>query len=140
MNAYYIVDKDHPPHFDLDFFEATKARELAPGITWRFYKHWGQGYRAAEGIKMINGDRSGCVRETATMSYTSVPIVAQARLYESHKGKISAVLSYPGGIGFIQEYFWEIYVVGGIEMEDVERFSDEGLMEARIVELLGDPA
>lgn len=115
-------------------FPGLYRRHLTDGITWTFYKHWGQGYLAGEGIEEVNGDRSGCVRYMNGLPWTSKPVVAQARLYESDKGHISAVFSYPHGIGLEDGYFWEIYDYD--LCRDPERFSTEQDMERRIAEIL----
>jgi hypothetical protein len=67
---------------------------------------------------------------------TNAPCVAQARLYESAKGRISAVYSYPQGLGIVDHYFWEIF--SSDLLDDVERFDTEDEMEQRIRELLGE--
>lgn len=91
--------------------ESTRIRNLTQDIEMCFYDHPGQRY--------------------------SPPAVIQARLYESDKGTISAVLSYPQGIGIMPWNFWEIYCTQGDLMEDVERFDKEEDMENRVTELLG---
>jgi hypothetical protein len=119
---------------DDTFFPGLSTRELTPFIYWRFYKHWGQGYAAGEGLKHIGGDRSGCLDDDGR---TDRPFVVQARLYESLKGKVSAVYSYPNGLGAVDHYFWEIMPIEGELDHEVERFDTEGPMERRIIELLG---
>lgn len=119
-------------------FPGLTERHLTDAITWNYYKHWGQGCLAGEGIRQVNGDRSGCLHQEGHLTYTNVPIVAQARLYKSEKGEISAVYSYPNGIGVCDTYFWEIWPVEGTfpDCEDPERFATEAEMEERIAALL----
>lgn len=122
---------------DEDMFPGLRTRQLTDTISWRFYKHWGQNWPAGEGLEILNGDRSGCVFDINGMKWTGVPSVVQARVYEGPKGWISAVYSYPHGIGYMPDYFWEIYAPETPDlMEDVERFDTEEEMEARVTELL----
>ena len=121
---------------NIDEFPGLHVRHLTLSITWRFYKHWGQGYLAGEGITERHGDRSGCLKMINGLPYVNAPFVAQARLYESAKGWISAVYSYPNGIGLIDTYFWEIYSPD--LLSDPERFTSEEKMEKRVAEILGD--
>lgn len=116
-------------------FPGLKVNYLTPWIRWEFYKHWGQGVYAGEGRVSMHGDRSGCVHVINGLDWTDKPIVAQARLYESEKGGISAVYSYPNGLVPRPDYFWEIY--DAQLLPDVERFDTEAQMEARVIELLG---
>ena len=118
----------------VDEFPGLYKRYLTERITWRFYKHWAQGYLAGEGITEHYGDRSGCLQMINGLPYVNVPRVVQARLYESAKGWVSAVYSYPHGIGLEDHYFWEIYAPGLIE--EPERFDTEREMEKRIQEVL----
>ncbi len=119
-------------------FPSLMQRQLTDEITWRFYKHWGQGYLAGEGIEEVHGDHSGCVHWINGMRWVSPPCVAQARLYESSKGDISAVYSYPNGIGAEDRYFWEIWAPGQHDLMPggPERFDTEAEMEQRVIELL----
>lgn len=117
-------------------FPGLHAHQLTDSISWRFYKHWGQCYLAGEGRTDLNGDHSGGVRMMGGLPMTNAPCVAQARLYESAKGRISAVYSYPNGIGIEDHYFWEIY--SSDLLDDIERFDTEGEMEQRITELLSE--
>ena len=117
-------------------FPGLYERQLTASISWRFYKHWGQGYLAGEGLSELYGDHSGGLKIINGMKYTNAPLVAQARLYESDRGWISAVYSYPHGIGIEDHYFWEIY--SSDLLPDVERLGTEEEMEQRVKELLGD--
>jgi len=119
-------------------FPGLYRRQLTDSISWTFYKHWGQGYLAGEGIAEVHGDHSGCVHYFDGLPYVDAPHVAQARLYESSRGKVSAVYSYPNGIGIQNSYFWEIWTPGQYELmpDGPERFDTETEMEQRIQEIL----
>lgn len=122
---------------DDDMFPGLTTRRLTDRISWRFYKHWGQGYLAGEGIESVNGDHSGGLDIIHGRRMTNAPCVVQARVYEGPTGWISAVYSYPNGIGMMDNYFWEIYTPDQGIMEEVERFDTEEDMEQRVIELLG---
>jgi hypothetical protein len=98
-----------------DFYPGLHSYRLTDTISWQFYVHWGQ---------------------TSTP-----PTVVQSRLYEGPLGFISAVYSYPNGIGLVDHYFWEIWNAGGERavLEDVERYDTEAEMEARIIQALEIP-
>lgn len=129
-----------------DYIAGTMWRYITDYVRYRPYRHWGTGVYAAEGLRTQpgSGDRSGCVR---TMPGTGEilcrpPTVVQARHYycETTQRGLSAVHSYPGGIGYhrghASRYFWEIYP---IEDNDIERFGEEGAMELRILDILCKP-
>lgn len=116
-------------------FPGLYKRHLTDDITWGFYKHWGQGYLAGEGRTDINGDHSGGLHRINGMRMTSAPCVVQARTYEGSRGWLSAIYSYPNGIGVNDSYFWEIYSPD--LLEDPERFETEEEMEQRVKEILG---
>lgn len=120
-------------------FPGLRTRHLTECITWTFAKHWGQGYLAGEGITNINGDYSGGLRMIEDLPYTNAPCVAQARVYRGPRGWVSAVYSYPNGIGAVSRYFWEIYTPDQTLMDECERFTEEEAMEHRIVEILEGP-
>lgn len=107
------------------------------GIEWNLYKHWGQGVWAGEGLEVVNGDRSGCIKFIGVERYTSPPVIVQARTYRSNStgASLSAVYSYPMGIGLVDHYFWEIYP--GRDGDNPERFDSEDEMEQAIKEILG---
>ena len=94
-------------------FPGTQWHDIGDNIAWNYYKHWATGYLAGEGKTVgRNGDRSGCLEHIKGQAYTSPPYVVLARSYyllsdPSHA--VSAVFSYPRGIGLIDTYFWEIY-------------------------------
>ena len=119
-----------------DEFPGLSKRQLTDSISWRYYKHWGQNVWAGEGLEIKHGDRSGCVDVINGRHMTDVPCVVFARVYEGTQGWISAVYSYPHGIGAMDSYFWEIYTPDQDIMEDVERFDTEEEMEQRVIELL----
>ena len=121
-------------------FPGLHRRQLTVNITWRFYKHWGQGYLAGEGRTDVHGDHSGGLKMIGGLPMVSAPCVAQARIYESAKGWLSAVFSYPNGIGIDDHYFWEIYSPDSDLMSEPERFRTEEEMERRVIELLSPAA
>ncbi len=90
------------------FFPTTQWHSIGDGVSWRPYKHWGTGVFAGEGLEIHNGDRSGCRRMIDGIWYVNSPSVVEARLYKNEIHNISAVFSYPYGIGAQEEYFWEI--------------------------------
>lgn len=115
------------------FFPCTMWRAIGNGIFWRPYKHWAQGYKAAEGLEVDHGDHSGCLKMVNGIRMTDAPLVVSARIYrkEGCREDISAVFSYPNGLSIHPDYFWEIY--GG---NDIVRFfgpDAEQKMEAAIV-------
>ena len=124
-----MMDSEHE-------FPGLRHRQLTDSISWSFYTHWGQCYLAGEGRTDLNGDHSGGLKMIGGLPMTSAPCVAQARIYESAKGWISAVFSYPNGIGIEDHYFWEIYSPDSDLMSDIERFRTEDEMEQRVKELL----
>lgn len=117
-----------------DCFPGTQWHQIGDGVAWRNYKHWGTGVYAGEGIERRNGDGSGCRTKINGLWWTCVPTVVEARGYQKGDKMISAVFSYPGGIGIDPYYFWEIYPVD----DGIERYTSEVEMEARIKELLAD--
>ena len=117
-----------------DAFPGLNRHMLTEAIWWRFYKHWGQGYLAGEGLTELHGDRSGGLKIINGMRYTNAPCVVQARVYESERGWLSAVYSYPNGIGAEDRYFWELYSAD--LLPDPEHFDTEEEMEQRVRELL----
>lgn len=116
-------------------FPGLKKRQLTETISWEYYKHWGQCYCAGEGLEEMHGDHSGCIHRINGTEWTNPPSVVQARVYKGFKGAVSAVYSYPYGIGLEDHYFWEIYGRDGVET-DVERYDTEEEMEERIKEIL----
>ncbi len=94
-------------------FPGTQWHDIGDAIYWNYYKHWATGYLAGEGKTVgHDGDRSGCLEYINGQAYTSPPYVVLARSYcllSDPSRSISAVFSYPRGIGLINEYFWEIY-------------------------------
>ena len=111
----------------------TQPFALGKGIFVEDKKHWGMNFGAGEGLHSIRGDGSGCLDADGKCQ---PPFVAIYRHYWSRKGKISCFLSYPGKMGAVPTYFWEIYCLEGELFEDPERFSTEGELRKRIKELL----
>lgn len=120
----------------VDIVPGTAWHTLAPGITWCFYQHWATGYLAGEGVEQVQGDGSGCLRYYPGWPYplTTPPRIAQARLYRSERGEVSALLWYPSPPA--PHYRWEIYQTVGKAIRDAEFFPTEMAMERRINEAL----
>ncbi len=115
-----------------DWIPCTKPVYIGNDIYYRPHKHWGMNVWAGEGLFIKNGDRSGCLNgfdifgkpipENTNLSITaacSKPIVVMQRIYWKGDKRISAVLSYPRGLSYHEEYFWEIY---GDGLDDIDRF------------------
>lgn len=116
-----------------DWLDCTKEQKLVDGIKYRYHKHWGMNCWAGEGLTIKDGDRSGCLHEEESRFYgCSKPSVVFQRIYYKGEKQISAVLSYPHGIGAVKRYFWEIYPSSN---GDVERFFDEEEMEKAIIKI-----
>jgi len=120
------------------FDKVVKWHDIGEGVKWRYYKHWGQNVWAGEGRTEVFGDKGGCIIEVPSYPRLCLkPIVFLARLYKKGDKEISAILSYPNGIGAEDTYFWEIYPIKGFRGEyDCERFLSEEEMEMRIKELM----
>jgi len=121
------------------FDKVVKWHDIGDGIKWRYYKHWGQNVWAGERRTEIRKeDRSGCLIEVPGFGMLCLrPRVFLARLYKKGDKEISAVLSYPHGMGVEDSYFWEIYPIRGFKgKHDCERFYSEEEMEKRIKELM----
>lgn len=121
------------------FFPGTQWHDIGDGIAWRSCKHWGMGVWAGEGLEFRGDDRSGCRRRINGDWWASPPCVVESRVYRRGDLEISAVFSYPGGIGIVQEYFWETmpYFAGASLADEIERFmgpESEKQMEAYIRE------
>jgi len=121
----------------------TKIREIAPRVFMQDKKHWAMNSYAGEGIIELEDergykhDRSGCLHSECSIVYPChEPKVAVYRQYWSKKGRVSCFLSYPGAMGAVPNYFWEIYCLEGRLFEDIERFDTEEECERRIIELL----
>lgn len=122
-----------------DYFPTGFWRDIGDDVSYRQYKHWATNVWAGEGLKQREGreSRSGCLLDD-NLCYQ--PYAVEARHYrkgESDK-KISAVLSFPSGMGFEEDYFWEIYPS---DDGDIERFVGEGAeeaMELKVKELLNN--
>lgn len=117
------------------FDKVTKRHSIGDGIRWRYYKHWAQNVWAGEGRYKVDGDRSGCLYDDGLGC--SRPLVFLARLYKKGRKEISALLSYPNGIGAVDTYFWEILPTRGFKgYYNCERFTSEVRMERRIRQLM----
>jgi hypothetical protein len=150
-----------PPHGEplhLDdhgdqYIPCTREISIGRNVVYRPLRRWSAGTYAGEGIGSIQGDRSGCVHVESGRRLCSPPNVVTHRRYWNTRAPdigVSAFLSYPHGMGAVDDYFWEIY--GGGEPEDphdrnpedndILRFmgpSAESDMEARILLRLADP-
>lgn len=134
--------------YDEGFKKVTMWHDIGNGIKWKYYRHWGQNYYAGEGLPGRVDDEGVCVdgsggehrivgqyerpdgRMISTDSkYCRRPVVLLAREYVKGKERISAVLSYPGGLGYCDNYFWEIYPN---KQGDCTRFDSEKKMESYI--------
>lgn len=117
------------------FIPTTMEREIGDNIVFRPKRTWHSNTYAGEKLKIVNGDRSGCMIGD---DICRIPYTVTHRLYwhKSNPSKtISSFLSYPNGMGACNEYFWEIYPA---EDGDIERFSSELEMEKAIIKILKD--
>ena len=127
-----------------DFLPGTLAREISPGIFFRPIRSWSCGTYAGEGLEVVNGDGSGCLRAYSHLGMDTcfAPWAATHRFYwhiAAPTVLISAFQSYPGKMGHFtldgkEVYFWEIY--NGNLLDDIERFAEEAEMEKRVIEIL----
>ncbi len=142
LERYFIVDKENKPPYEETYYETTYWHDIGNGISWRRYKHASDGHLAGEGITSVYGDKSYCVHDINGIDWTTRPVVVEARHYKKEgKPLISAVFSYPYGIGYETQYFWELFTYGelGVGEDEIERFigqDAEKEMEERIKELL----
>lgn len=137
---------------EFGFEKVTMWHSIGNGIKWRYYRHWGQNHWAGEGYsdlkKFGRDDRSGCLSKDCkvqtpldapgkgswlTMDMVTPPMVFLAREYFKGKERISAVLSYPDGLGAVDRYFWEIWPD---KNGDCSRFFSEKEMETAVKRLL----
>ena len=118
----------------------TKPIAIAPGIYREDKMHWAMNSYAGLGVSEVNGDSSGCIyrrlSEREGLKLCLVPKVAIYRHYWSSKGKISCFLSYPNGMGMLDDFFWEVYSLEGDLFDDIERFDTEEECEAWIINKL----
>jgi hypothetical protein len=112
----------------------TRAIAIGGGVFYRPIRSWHSGTYAGERLTIVRGDKSGCMMAGGPLGRDVAPLpnTATHRLYW-HKSDpdavVSAFLSYPGGMGCCDEYFWETNI------GDCERFtgpSAEEEMEASI--------
>lgn len=131
-----------------NFIPATMARAIGTGVFFRPMRSWHSGTYAGERLYKMpeSNDRSGCLFEEKAHDFDicSPPLTVTHRNYwhERDAGKtLSAFLSYPGGMGADQEYFWEVY---WRQRElDIERFywpEAEAEMEVKIRKFLMENA
>jgi hypothetical protein len=133
-----VITPRHATEHGERFLPCTREVEIAGGIVYRPIRAWALLTYAGEGLLSVRGDHSGCVD---TLGKCSPPSTAIHRLYWRRLGHpdedtISAFLSYPQGMGCVDEYFWGIYGGGS---DGPERFlgpEAETEMETRILELL----
>lgn len=128
------------------FIPTTMEREIAPNIVFRPIRSWHSGTYAGEKLLKIPGknDGSGCMKKIWNNGYElevcNIPYTVTHRLYwnkNNPDNTISAFLSYPDGMGAMDEYFWE--TLGTSEDGDIERFRGEGAekeMEEKIIKTL----
>ena len=135
------MKKTRLPLLEEEFIPCTMEREIAKDIVFRPIKSWHSLTYAGEGLEYIPGtnDRSGCLDDDGRPRMKPYSVAHRIYWHKKAPGlNISAVLSYPKGLTFLSEYFWEILVDNG-RSEHVERFfgdNAEKKMEKRIVKLL----
>lgn len=115
-----------------NYIPGTCDRYITPDISFRPIKSWHSNTYAGEGLTNVNGDGSGCIDINRRCQQ---PLSVTHRIYK-HDGSdkwISAFLSYPNGMGAVDDYFWEIY---NPEESDIEQFDTELEMETKIKAIL----
>jgi hypothetical protein len=115
-----------------DFIPTTCERKVSGKIVFRPIKSWHGNTYAGEGLKIHNGDRSGCLKDSdGVLEQCYKPLTVTHRVYW-HRGnpeeEVSAFLSYPNGMGAMDCYFWEAYIT-----RDTPRFTSEEEMERKVV-------
>jgi len=128
------------------FIPTTMSRAIGDGVFFRPVRSWHSATFAGEKLtERAGGDRSGCMfpERFHGLEVCSIPYTVTHRLYWHEKAPdntISAFLSYPGAMGFSEEYFWE---ANGSDENDVTRFfgdAAEAEMEIAIkAKLLATP-
>lgn len=104
------------------FIPTTMEREIYKNIVFRPLRSWHSNTYAGEKLKIVNGDRSGCVNSDERTC--NIPYTVTHRLYWNKNNPtktISAFLSYPNAMGAWNEYFWEIYP--SEDGNDIDRFT-----------------
>jgi hypothetical protein len=127
-----------------DFIPGTREVWIGRGIVYRPIRSWHCNVLAGEGITAVSSgaetwDRSGCLEMVNGRRMCGVPYAVVHRVYWNMKDperRHSAFLSYPGAMGAVDAYFWELMGPGG----EVERFAQEAELEQRVLELWGDVA
>lgn len=122
------------------FIPCTMARQIGDtGVFFRPVKSWHSGTYAGERLYELpdSGDRSGCLRPDGR---ADPPYTVTHRMYWHERApehKVSAFLSYPNGMGAMDDYFWEC---NGVDPNgDVTRFTGddaESEMETAIINFL----
>jgi hypothetical protein len=122
------------------FIPTMMNRMISKSVCFRQVKCWHSLTYAGEGLTKIpnQDDASGCIGKDGRCNK---PYSVCHRVYWNVVNpaiQISAVLSYPKGLGGCDTYFWEIYSSGKF-FDDCERFfgeNGEKKMEQRIIELM----
>lgn len=114
------------------FIPTTCEREIAPNIVFRPIRSWHSNTYAGEGLYKVNGDGSGCLKRSGhalEVCYKPYTVTHRAYWHKQTGEYISAFLSYPSGMGAVDQYFWEIHD----SSDDYEaRFFSETEMETVI--------
>lgn len=121
-----------------DFIPGTREISIGGGVVYRPIRSWHSGTYAGEKLESLPNttDRSGCVMgqlrgiTVSTLSYT-----VTHRVYwnvAKPDEMISCFLSYPGGMGCCDRYFWEALIDG-----EPVRFFDEAEAEKAIRDTIG---
>lgn len=124
-----------------DFLPCTRTVSIGDGIWYRPIRSWHAGTYAGEGLQVVHGDRSGCVEMVGDREMTSPPRSAIHRLYwweGEPLRRVSALLSYPHGLGASPNYFWEVSIGdcerfhGKLAEEEMEKAVKAFLLEGRL--------
>lgn len=111
---------------NVSFIPCTREITIGDDVVYRPTRMWHSGTFAGEGHRHIpsttgNRDRSGCLNDEGMCS---PPKSVTTRLYwnvNRPDDSVSAILSYPGGMGLVDEYFWE--ALGTRADGDIERWT-----------------
>jgi hypothetical protein len=105
------------PHPAYGFVPATRAIGIGASVFYRPIRAFSTGVFAGENLTIVDGDRSGCVIVTERSAVDDrglptchVPKTVTHRVYwhaERPGAFASAFLSYPNGMGALDQYFWE---------------------------------
>lgn len=141
--ARFLGDaKEHGPIF----IPCTREIEIGRSVVYRPVRMWHSGTYAGEGFTSVRGDGSGCLKRGAEATHdhhiAPRPSSVVTRLYWNRNKparKISALLSYPGGMGCVDEYFWEATIES--DTDGITRWTGdnaEAEMEEAIRQEIGD--